>query len=44
MEWKYFNIVGRKALVKWVLPSQTIYPITALDFLVEPLQGIQKLI
>jgi hypothetical protein len=41
---RYFNIAGRKALVKSVLTSQTVYPLTALHVPVEPLQAITKLI
>jgi hypothetical protein len=39
---RYFNMAGRKALVKSVLTSQAIYPLTALDVPVEPLQAILK--
>ncbi|KAK1680973.1 hypothetical protein QYE76_041821 [Lolium multiflorum] len=41
---RYFNIAGRKALVKSVLTSQEVYPLTALHVPVEPLQAITKLI
>ncbi|KAK1645141.1 hypothetical protein QYE76_062946 [Lolium multiflorum] len=41
---RYFNIAGRKVLVKSVLTSQAVYPLTALHVLVEPLQAITKII
>jgi hypothetical protein len=41
---RYFNIAGRRALVKSVLTSQAVYPLTALHVPVEPLQAITKLI
>jgi hypothetical protein len=41
---RYFNIAGRLTLVKSVLSSQAIYPLTALKVPVEPLQAIIKLI
>jgi hypothetical protein len=41
---RYFNIAGRLTLVKLVLTSQTIYPLTALHVPVEPLQAILKFI
>jgi hypothetical protein len=34
---KWFNIAGRKTLVKFVLTSQSIYRLIALDVPVEPL-------
>jgi hypothetical protein len=41
---RYFNIAGRLTLVKLVLTSQTIYPLTALHVLVEPLNAVLKFI
>jgi hypothetical protein len=41
---RYFNIAGRLTLVKSVLTSQTIYPLTALHVPVEPLHSVLKFI
>jgi hypothetical protein len=41
---KHFTMAGRRALVKSVLTSQVIYPLTAIDVPAEPLQAIQKII
>jgi hypothetical protein len=41
---RYFKNAGRMALVKSVLSSQAIYPLTALEVPAEPLQAIIKLI
>jgi hypothetical protein len=41
---RYFKISGRMTLVKSVLTSQTIYPLTILHVPVEPLQAILKFI
>jgi hypothetical protein len=40
---RYFNIAGRLTLVKSVLTSQTIYPLTALHVSVESLQLVLKI-
>jgi predicted ABC-type ATPase len=41
---RHFNIAARKALVKSVLTSQSINPLTTLDIPIEPLLAIQKII
>jgi hypothetical protein len=41
---RYFNIAGRRAIVRSVLTSQAIYPLTSLEVPAEPLQAITKTI